>query len=249
MRGRSGQKCSHHFDRACHIAAHGPHHGGLAWQAACPQPVPVAPWLRGPTAVFAMRMGAVTVRGRLLMAIVLSRPTVAAAAAAVLQVFEADLVRAVTPPPQAALDIRRVSVQQHGAHSHRPGQFVRQGALAVGLACKQVIWLFAHHCSCRSRSPDIHRLCRQFCCCERLLLYQCVSEGNDLVTIYMLQERGIRAADRVPVASQRTSRRAPPGRLQSRRFRSNQHGLSAQDCPLENIVHSSRCVVSKVIEI
>lgn len=81
------------------------------------------------------------------MAIVFSRPTVAAAAAAILQVFEADLVGAVAAALEAALDIWGVSIEQHGAHSHRPGQLVCQGALAVGSACEQVVGLFAHHFS------------------------------------------------------------------------------------------------------
>lgn len=96
------------------------------------------------------------------MAIVFSGSTVAAAAAAILQVFKADLVGAVAASLEAALNIWGVSVEQHGAHSHCPRQLVRQGALAVGLACEQVVGLFAHHFSCLSRSPNIHRLCRQF---------------------------------------------------------------------------------------
>lgn len=96
------------------------------------------------------------------MAIVFSCPTVATAAAAILQVFKADLVGTVAAPLEAALDIRGVSIEQHRAHSHCPGQLVRQGALAVGLACEQVIGLFAHHFFCLSRSPNIHRRCRQF---------------------------------------------------------------------------------------
>lgn len=96
------------------------------------------------------------------MAIVFSCSTVAAAAAAILQVFKADLVGAVAAALEAALDIWGISIEQHRAHSHCPGQFVRQGALAVGLACEQVVGLFAHHFSCLSFSPNIHRLRRQF---------------------------------------------------------------------------------------
>lgn len=96
------------------------------------------------------------------MAVVFPRPAVATAAAAVLQVLEADLVGAVAAALEAALDIWGVPIEQHGAHGHRPGQLVRQGALAVGLACEQVVGLFTHHFSGLSRSPNIHRLCGQF---------------------------------------------------------------------------------------
>lgn len=96
------------------------------------------------------------------MAIVFSGSTVATAAAAILQVFKANLVGAVAASLEAALDIWGVSVEQHRAHSHCPRQLVRQGALAVGLACEQVAGLFAHHFSSLSRSPNIHRFCRQF---------------------------------------------------------------------------------------
>lgn len=95
------------------------------------------------------------------MAIVFSGSTVATAAAAILQVLETDLVGAVTASLEAAFDIGGVSVEQHRAHSHSPWKLVRQGALAIGLACEHVVGLFAHHFSCRSCSPNIHRLCRQ----------------------------------------------------------------------------------------
>lgn len=112
--------------------------------------------------MFAKRMWTVTVCGRPLMAIVFSCPTVATAAAAILQIFEADLVGAVAAPLKAALNVWRVTIEQHRADSHCPRQLVCQGALAVGLAREQVVWLFAHHCSWHSRCPNIHRLCRQF---------------------------------------------------------------------------------------
>lgn len=82
----------------------------------------------------------------------------AAAAAAVLQVLKADLVGAIAAPLQSALDVRGVAVEQHRAHGHGAGQLVRQGALAVCVACDHLVGLFAHHVFCLSPSPDIHSL-------------------------------------------------------------------------------------------
>lgn len=118
------------------------------------------------------------------MAIVFSRSAVAAAAAAILQVFKADLMGSVAAALEAALNIWGVSIEQHRAHSHCPGQLVCQGALAVSLACEQVVGLFAHHFSCLSRSPNIHRLCRQSDVVKAWSC-QCVNKESELpFTIY-----------------------------------------------------------------
>lgn len=108
--------------------------------------------------MFTERVWTITVCVWPQMAIVLTGPTVATAAAAVLQVFKADLVSAVTPLLQAALYVWRVSVEQYRAHSHCPRQLVCQGAFAIGLACEQLARLLAHHVSGLSWPPNINRL-------------------------------------------------------------------------------------------
>ena len=105
-----------------------------------------------------------------------------AAAAAILQVLEADLVGAIATPFESALDVRGVSVEQDRAHSHSTGQLVQgQGALAVCVACDQLVRLFAHHVFCLSLSPDIHRPGKHFDMIKVSLCYCVVNEIRSLL--------------------------------------------------------------------
>lgn len=70
--------------------------------------------------MFAKRVWAVAVCGRRLMAIIFSYCAITTAAAAILQVFKANLMGTVAAPFKAALNIWRVSIEEHRAYSHCP---------------------------------------------------------------------------------------------------------------------------------
>lgn len=69
----------------------------------------------------------------------------------VIQVLETDLLGTVPPTLEAALDVRRVAVEQDGAHGHGGGLLRIAVAVAVGRG--QAVWLLAHHDANGSLGP------------------------------------------------------------------------------------------------
>lgn len=61
----------------------------------------------------------------------------------VVQVLKADLLGTVPAALEPALNVRRVAVEQDGAHGHGGG-FLRI-AVAVAVVGGQAVWLLAHH--------------------------------------------------------------------------------------------------------